>query len=270
MLGCHQNYHGRVLTALRLVDGAGIGQAEFVQFVELVGHPPTVEIYLDFLVLGGNRPNLPDIPIIDVLVVIIPHLHDAIAGAVYAPVARDRLALGIKHVLQDGVHILGAQLKSAHGRQELDVRARVQAEPLGDALGDQFDGGADDLVGIVFIHKIKIRILVGWRHFKKQACVDPVSIMHNPAPCALPENDVQLDRGQCAGRNHVPQHVAGSHAGQLIGIPHEDQPGRGREGQQECQHQADINHGHFVQDEHVTGQRVCLVMIETACGRREF
>lgn len=88
MAGVENHDDGRVFAALALVDGAGVGELQFVEFVVLVGDEFFVEEDGDFPLFFVDAVDDSDVAVKDVLVVVVLDLHDAVA---HAPADADHL-----------------------------------------------------------------------------------------------------------------------------------------------------------------------------------
>lgn len=86
--GIENHDDGGVFAALALVDGAGVGELQFVEFVVLVGDEFFVEEDGDFAFFLVDAVDDSDVAVKDVLVVIVLDLHDAVA---HAPFDADHL-----------------------------------------------------------------------------------------------------------------------------------------------------------------------------------
>ena len=77
-----ENYDdGGVFAALALMNGAGVGELQFVEFVVLVGDEFFVEEDGDFALFFVDAVDDSDIAVEYVLVVVVLDLHDAVAHA---------------------------------------------------------------------------------------------------------------------------------------------------------------------------------------------
>ena len=119
--GIENHDDGGVFAALALVDGAGVGELQFVEFVILVGDEFFVEEDGDFAFFFVDAVDDSDVAVKDVLVVIVLDLHDAVADA---PFDADHLVARnarIQQFLQEGVQFDDAERAFAHGDKNLQV-----------------------------------------------------------------------------------------------------------------------------------------------------
>ena len=121
MAGIENHDDGGVFAALALVDGAGVGELQFVEFVVLVGDEFFVEEDGDFAFFFVDAVDDSDVAVKDVLVVIVLDLHDAVADA---PFDADHLVAGhawVQQFLQEWVQFDNAEGAFAHGDKNLQV-----------------------------------------------------------------------------------------------------------------------------------------------------
>ena len=137
MLGGHEDDDDGIFAALRFVDRARIGMHEFIEIGQIVADAASIHIHDDGFVLGVDGDDGADVPIKDILVVVIADLHDAVAQAVLASEAFDFIALRIERFLEDGVEVVGAEGAASHGGKDLDVGKGVHAKTLWNAFGDE-------------------------------------------------------------------------------------------------------------------------------------
>ena len=77
-------------------------------------------------------------------------------------------------------------------------------------------------MGIFLSDKQKVPAPFGQIH--RLSGMDPVGVDNNVAFRRLPENMGQFHHIKRPGADHVFQHIARTHRGQLVHIPHQDQP----------------------------------------------
>ena len=140
VLAQQRQHDGRVLRALRLVDGDRVGDGQAVQLVGGIGEPAAVHGDLERLrpLVDGGDPA--DIAVVDLAVVVVLELHHLVAqrqAALAAGEHQRRVRVEVR--LQQLVERLGAAPAAIDRRQHLDVVDRVEAEPLGDAVEDQVE-----------------------------------------------------------------------------------------------------------------------------------
>ena len=119
------------------------------------------------------------------------------------------------------------------------------------------------------IDEEEIRVPVG-RQFEALAFVHAVCVSDNPSARLLSENRLQGGRRNHARRDHVVQYVAGTHAGQLVGVADEDQGASVGNRPQKSRHQFDVHHRNLVQDKDIALERVFGTMFEVSRSGHEF
>jgi len=86
IMGRHQRqYHHGELTALGLVYRDCVGQHQLVGLGEIVIDPPPVDLDRKYVLHQIDPGDEADIPIEDILIIIILNLHDLIPGAESGP-----------------------------------------------------------------------------------------------------------------------------------------------------------------------------------------
>ena len=128
---------GGVFAALALVDGAGVGELQFVEFVILVGDELVVEENGDFALFLVDAIDDSDVAVEYVLIVVVLDLHDAVA---HAPADADHLVARntwIQQVLQERVQLDNTEWSLAHGHEDLQVGFEVDIDFALDACRDQ-------------------------------------------------------------------------------------------------------------------------------------
>ena len=107
-------------------------------------------------------------------------------------------------------------------------------------LLNQGDGCAYDSVGIV--PSDKEEVLAAFCQVNRLSCIDFVCVDHNVALGGLAEDVGQLYHIEAAGFDNIPQYISRPHAGELVHIPHQDEPGAHIHRPQQGMHEADIHH----------------------------
>ena len=137
MAGIENHDDGGVFAALALVDGAGVGELQFVEFVVLVGDEFVIEEDGDFSLFFVDAVDDSDVAVEHVLVVIVLDLHDAVA---HAPADADHLVARnawIQQVLQERVQFDDAERSFAHGDENLQVGLEVDIDFAAHTRRDQ-------------------------------------------------------------------------------------------------------------------------------------
>ena len=92
--------------------------------------------------------------------------------------------------------------------------------------------------------------------------IDGVGVADDGGLLRLTEHLRQRDGGDHAAAEHIPQHAARPHGGQLVGVAHQHKAAAGTEGFQQGAHQLDVHHADLVHDDGVRLQRLLRVLLE--------
>ena len=150
-----------------------------------------------------------------------------------------------------------------HGAQHLDVAQRIETEAPGNALGDQVNDGFQRLLRFGAFDKEKIALPGIVRQLRHITGIDAVGIDDNRTGTRL---SIDLGQGGCReapGGNDIPQHAARSHRGQLVDITHQNQACPVRQGFQQVVHEPDVDHGGFIHDNQIGGQRPFRIALKS-------
>ena len=137
MAGIENHDDGGVFAALALVDCAGVGELQFVEFVVLVGDEFVIEEDGDFSLFFVDAVDDSDIAVKNVLVVVVLDLHDAVT---HAPADADHFVARnawIQQVLQERVQLDNAEGAFAHGNENLQIGFEVDIDFAAHARRDQ-------------------------------------------------------------------------------------------------------------------------------------
>ena len=85
---------------------------------------------------------------------------------------------------------------------------------------------------------------------------------YNVALGGLTEDVGQLNHIEAAGFYNIPQYISRTHAGELVHIPHQNEPGAHVHCPQQGMHEADVHHGHFIYDDDIGIQRILLISVK--------
>jgi hypothetical protein len=157
VLGVDGQDHHRILAALALVNGRGVGEVQLVQLVEVILHDPIVEPDMQFLLHVVDLGHAADVAVEHVFVVVVDHLHDLVAHAEGPAVALDGRTGRVQCLLEDRIEVPAAQDAPLHGREHLDVVHAVKAELLWDVLADQAADHVHGLVGVGDLNEVEVR-----------------------------------------------------------------------------------------------------------------
>ena len=119
------------------MDRDGVSQFEFVEFAILVDDLPLAETHDELLLLPVHGADAPDVPVEDLLVVVVRGLDHLVAGAEEVPVGLifvPVLASWIERRLQAQIQLLDAEASPVHGAEDLDPVDRVDPEMLRQAV----------------------------------------------------------------------------------------------------------------------------------------
>ena len=261
------------------MDGDGVGGLQLAQVLGGVDQHPVVhphrhgagarvDGFHDANVpVVGPHPLLAAVPLPDDLVVVFD-LHHLVPRAEH-PGRALQLGLafggGVQKVLQQGVQGLGAAGAHLGGAEHLDVPDGVEAVAAGQPGGDQV---ADQLLAGLAVRLQEKEVVLPAALLQGASADDVVGVLHDEAAFGLPEDMLEADGGHRPRADHLPQDVAGAHAGQLVGVPHHDDPAVGPQGGQQALEQLDVHHAHLVQDHHVALEQVALVVDEADAAPR--
>jgi len=88
-----------------------------------------------------------DIAVVDVPVVVVFELHDAIADAEGEGFVRDGLSVWVEFILQDSVEALDPAGILPHGAQDLDIVLGIEIKALWDFFADEL---LDEIFGVIW------------------------------------------------------------------------------------------------------------------------
>ena len=131
MLGRDGDDDNWELAALAFVDRDGICQGNLVQFAEVINHIPLVEPNDDLLLDWVNFGDDANVPVENLLVVVVLGLNDLVAEAKLPAVFLNEglvLLERIEGVLQLQVQLTDAKGAPVHGTEHLNVPDGVKAE----------------------------------------------------------------------------------------------------------------------------------------------
>jgi len=207
------------------VDADTVGVGQLVGLRPIVLNGPPVHHHGHHLIGHVEAVNLPDIAIEDVFFVIVASLNHLVAhaeqGAHQPPLGFATLLVRVEPFLQHVVQRRDADRAAVHRRQHLHIRERIEAEFGGDALlhdADQQLGGSLR----VFLHEDE-EIVPAVGRVRRFALVDAVRVADDLAGLCLAEDRVQPRDRTGAAVDHVVEHIARSHARELVHIADEQQ-----------------------------------------------
>ena len=249
------------------MNGGGIGQDQLIEVLHFIEDLPVVKAYPQLLVLKAETLHNPDIPVEDAFFIVIAYLHDLIAFPVGDSSPCHSGGAAVQGLLQSGIHLGSPHCTALHGGEHLDI-FRIRMIKPGKPPSDQIHHELCSLFRIFLPEKKEIRFRCPFQ-FRHLSPVDAMCIHDDLAVLRLPENPCQADHGETAAVNQIPQHISRAHTGQLVNIPHQDQAHAVRHSPQQCIHQEDIDHGAFIDNEHIPFQRI-LAVARIALRRLDF
>ena len=268
--GVQRDDHARVLAPLRLVDRAGVGGDQLVERAEVVGHLAAVDRHLHDLVDLVNGAHPADVAVEHLQIVVVPHLHHLVPHPQAVPAAGHRRPLGVEQVAQHGVQAVGAEGAPVHGGEHLELLDRIEAEPPGDALGHDLGDGLDDRLRLRALDEEEVPLAVHRLQDGHHPLVHPVGVDHDQAALGLAEDLGQPHHLHRLRADQVGEHPSGADRGELVHVPHQDQPAVVRHRPQHVVGEHRVEHRSLVHDQQVAGERVLAVAVELPGLRIEF
>ena len=138
----HQDRHDHdgIFGPLGFMNGSRVGQDQLVQFRHVIDNVPVIKADGQLPLLRVHGQDSADISVEDLLVIIVPDLHDPVAFPVDAAAPAQARSPGVQLLLQDLVQVPRSGHAPLHGGQHLDVRGRHLI--VGGKLpGNQFRNG---------------------------------------------------------------------------------------------------------------------------------
>src|SRR6516165_2338120 len=199
VLGRQRDDHRRVLRALALMDCRRVGEHQLVELAKAVGNFAAIEIDVELAFLHVDVGHDAEVPVVDLLVIIVLDLHDLVARTEGpAETVNADLARRVQHVLQLYIERAGTEAAPIHWAENLDVAYRVEPEALWDALLHDRQQLSHSLFRVRRVDEVEVTA-VGSGEIGHQAVVDAMRIDDDPALGSLPE-----DLGQ-AHHRHGPR-----------------------------------------------------------------
>jgi len=258
---------GGVFAALALVDGAGVGEHEFFDFVGFVIDGLVIVKDGDFFGVLADFVDDADVPVEHVLVVVVADLHHAVADAPVAACNLDAFLVWVQEVLQERVQFVDAERAFAHGRKQLHFGLRVDIDFFLDAVSDEARDDVFRFVGGLVRQKVEVRAFDGRG---ANALVDFCRFVGDVVSAGLAENVLKAGARNLCATQQVVQHIASSHAGELVGIAHEYDSRVERSRFEERGGKPCIDHTEFIDDEQIALETVVRIAVELAGNRVHF
>ena len=124
---------------------------------------------------------------------------------------------GLSAALDAQVHAVDPQRAFFGGGEHLHIAEGVAQA----AVLQHVDHPALDVLRICAFFKGEVARKFQKRHF---AVVDALGVEGDAAALALAKDLLQADHRQHACADDIPQHISCAHAGELVGVPHQDEP----------------------------------------------
>src|SRR5262249_52907260 len=152
----------RIFGSLALVNRGGIGRHQRVQLAKSERNGAAVKTGSQFTGVRVDIVDVPDIAVVDFLVVVIFDLHDLVAGCEGPAEALDLAFVGrVQGPLQlDGARG-SADGAEVHGAEHLDVTNGIEPEARRDARFDEFNGSQHRRLRIVGWDKVEVAVPLG-------------------------------------------------------------------------------------------------------------
>ena len=96
--------------------------------------------------------------------------------------------------------------------------------------------------------------------------VDPMGVYDDITLGRLAEDVRELYYIEAAGVYNVLKHIPGAYAGKLIRVSYQDETGPHVDRPQQRMHQTYIYHGHLINNDYVSIQRIFLVAVKAHTG----
>ncbi len=173
----------------------------------------------------------------------------------------------VQDVLQERVQLERAERPLAHGREYLQFRLLVDIHLVADALVQEVAENQFGLVGSLEGDKVEVRSLDRRREYTPVDFGGPVGDI---VVARLPEYVLQPRRGNLGTADKVVQHVARTHARQLVGVPDQDDARTRGDGLEKRSRKPGVDHAELVDDKHVAVELVFGVVVELFCDGIHF
>src|SRR5262245_18495033 len=185
---------------LAFVDRGGIGRNQHVKLTKSVGDGSAVETSDKFSRIRIDIVDIPDVAVIDLLVVIVLDLHHLIARREGPAEALDlTLARRVQRGLQFDVERAGADTAAIHWTENLDVADGVEAEAARNPCLHQLDNARHGGYGIVRLHEVEVATRWGRTEIGDQTLVDAMGAGDYAALRGLPEYVGEANQGKGEG-----------------------------------------------------------------------
>lgn len=248
------------------MDGAGVRKDKFIGFIGLVIDSLVIVKDRDFFRVFPDFVDDADVSVKHVLVVVVADLHHAIAGTPIAAGNFNAFLAGVQEVLQEVVQFVNAERSFAHRREELHI-LRVNVDFFLDAARDEAGDDVFSFIGRLVGQKVEVRAFDGRG---ANALIDFRCFVGDVVSAGLAENVLKAGARNLGATQQVVQHIASSHAGELVGIAHEnDSRVEWRRFEERCG-KPRIDHTEFIDNEQIALELVVSIAVELPGNRIHF
>ena len=242
------------------MDGAGVRKDQFIDFIGFVIHGLVIVKNGDFFRVFPDFVDDADVSVKHVLVVVVTDLHHAVACAPVAAGNFNALLAGVQEVLQEVVQLVNAERSFAHWRKELHL-LRVDVDFFLDAARDEAGDDVFSFIGRLVRQKVEVRAFDGRG---ANALIDFRCFVGDVVSAGLAENVLKPSAWNLGATQQVVQHIASSHAGELVGIAYENDSRVEWRCFEERGGKPRIDHTEFIDDEQIALKLVVTIAVELA------
>lgn len=267
MGGVEYQYDGGVFGALAFVDGAGVGEAELVEFGAFKRDAAAVEVYFQALFFFVGHEDEAGVAVEDVFFVVVLELHDPVAGFPVGAEQGESAQAVVEQLLQVDVEDLGSQGAAMHGGEYLHVAYGGVFQAAGNFVADDDVELGKRFGGVVIRNKVEVAAAV---QVGAVPLVDAVGIFGDVAAVALPVDAGEAHAGDFGAGEQFAQYASGAYAGELVVVAHEQEPGAGTQSAYEGGADPGVHHAEFVHHDAVGFERVFVVAFEDPAGGVDF
>src|SRR4030043_317 len=264
VLGQKRHDHGLVLTALGFVGGDGEGGGDVVQLLLLEPDLPAGEIDQQPEVRLVDVDDEPDIAVEDLLLVVVPDLHDLVPDPELPCPDLESVRAGVETCLELGVEVVDTAPALVHRAYDLDLqREGRDPELLRDVETAEAHDGLEGLFLVLVVDEIEIRVPVLARRIDQaQALIHPVSVLNDEASLLLAEYLIEGHYLDPSGGDDVMEEIPRTDRRQLVFVPAHDEAHLPRHGFEQGVHQQQVDHRGLVDDKGIGPQRMPFVSLE--------
>ena len=248
------------------MDGAGVRKDQFIGFIGFVIHGLVIVKNGDFFRVFPDFVDDADVSVKHVLVVVVTDLHHSVACAPVAASDLDAFLAGVQEVLQEVVQLVNAERSFAHWREKLHF-LRVDVDFFFDAARDEAGDDVFSFIGRLVGQKVEVRAFDGRG---ANALIDFRCFVGDVVSAGLAENVLKAGAWNLGATQQVVQHIASSHAGELVGIAYENDSRIEWRRFEERGGKPRIDHTEFIDNEQIALKLVVAIAVELARNRIHF